>query len=1598
MAKLNPDLIKFIAKEDPEHAVQLERDYKRAMIILARNDPAMFCQYVLRNGKTGGAIYLTPEHVALHKLIQPCSRTAVWTYPEFGKGLDLNTDIPTPSGWVKMSDIQVGSSVFGSDGIEARVIWVSPIQNIRVFDVEFDDGVVIRCDESHLWSAYSCKDRHKNPQPLKLVSTLEMSNSVKHGDRNQWGIPIAPPVQYPSKQLPVHPYLLGAWLGDGDSKGLTLTCHQEDIAIVDRCCQLSGELVKKVPDKRKPHVLRCKIGGSELQKKFRQLGVLGKAGCKFIPAEYLTASEDQRRELLAGLLDTDGTVYTRSNDVSFVEVSFCVERLALDTLELVRSLGFKARLRSEPSKLYGRVVGTRHRIFFTAREPVFKLERKLNKQKLQAAHGSKANARYVVSVTEVPSVPTKCIKVDSPDHTFLAGRSYTVTHNCEESGNSVLLRDGTWRKIEDLADGNFHELLTWDLHQPALKPVTGRVTANGKRPVVRFHLANGHKIGVTQEHPLCAADDVQWRQAQNLKVGDRIVCLRHLELESTTPESDVPSEEAEILGYLLAGEVRGRRVFVRKLWKSEHWSSRRARMFKKAMWELVDHDRDWLEVVLSKSADSTDMHPYVFINQLATIQDKYPVDLSPEIWRLHKTGLQRLLTAFFVTAFCDPRRKIWTRGRTVGVSDKRYPKGFVHKCYETGDMIRRLALRLGVSIIVKQDYYFTKEWLISVPNPQVKIFYPSKVEYPDQIPLMEAVEIVKIEHAEAETWAVEILDSEHSYISGGVLSHNTTQMIGHVLWRLGKDPNISIGIFQNSKGSAINTLKTIKEYIEDSVELHDVFPNLVPGTTWSEHQITVPRSTFRRDPSVKAVSLGSKFMGDRFDGLILDDVDNPDTVLTEESRKKTEDWVRRSALSRLTEEAWAIAIGNIWHEGDLMHQLVKSGWNAVKHPVLRPDGTPLDPDRFTLERIYHIRDVDQKPIEFERLYMLKERRDGDQRFRMEWIANALKKGNQNILVKCEEHIPKIPSGCRAITGVDLGVKKKASSDPTVITTILEAPAGKDRYEYQILNIKKGRWDADEIMKNIAEQQRWFGSQVFVESNGCFVPGTRVLTPSGYVPIEKVEPGTLVWTHMGRWRKVINRYDGTARHVTPVKATGSLSVTCTPNHAFYVRQAGRTSGRGGGHHRPLDPKGWCSIGFPDVPLYLNLALPVWPAKSPELHLEQTKKLPARAIPVNEKLALVLGLFMAEGHTTTGQVFWTLNKNEGYLADLIDEVLSPLGFKSSRRIYNNTLRVVISQVQLAKTLKCGKGPNKCLPLDWMGWPLDLRIALVRGWLLGDGCAGKNGNRKKLPSISLSGVTISRDWALFVRSTLHQAGITVALRESARKQSVIEGRIVNRNPSFLLNLTQDGSEQLRKHMTHSVEAERWGAKWWDQSLPNARQHGCPTVIQADGVWARMKDHDLDPKKTYIPYENGPVHNLVVEEDESFTVEDFVVHNAQDFLVQLINLSGSNFRVTPFNTGRNKYDPMYGIESLAGEMAVGYSEGSENEFGLWYFPSIDGTLENADDEIQELVQEMLAYTPGDHTGDLLMSLWIAREGARNSRIQVKESKFQWGRLRLRH
>jgi replicative DNA helicase len=165
----------------------------------------------------------------------------------------------------------------------------------------------------------------------------------------------------------------------------------------------------------------CRNHHGTVQGVLRTLGVLGN---KHIPTAYLRASEAQRRSLLAGLLDTDGTV-APSGAVQFSVTS---RRLAEDTRELVVSLGYRCSLTIRPVKGRTAASSTAYTLTFSTTDLVFRLERKRLWHKERRGPG-RTGKRLISAVRPVPSVPVRCVEVDSADHLYLAGRSMVPTHN-----------------------------------------------------------------------------------------------------------------------------------------------------------------------------------------------------------------------------------------------------------------------------------------------------------------------------------------------------------------------------------------------------------------------------------------------------------------------------------------------------------------------------------------------------------------------------------------------------------------------------------------------------------------------------------------------------------------------------------------------------------------------------------------------------------------------------------------------------------------------------------------------------------------------------------------------------------------------------------------------------------------------------------------------------------------------------------------------------------------------------------------------------------------------------------------------------------------
>jgi replicative DNA helicase len=352
---------------------------------------------------------------ALTNGLHPGQLIVVAGRPAMGKALALDTPLPTPFGWTTMGDVAVGDFLLGADGRPTRVVAATEVMIDRpCYEVEFDDGSAIVADAQHQWQTLT-----GGGAPI-VQTTEQLAASVRYETahpRLNHRVSNAAPIELPETSLPLPPYALGVWLGDGHSASARYTSDDPEIAM-----RIEDDGLDVVPCGRRMFRLQT-ASGESVEALLRRMGVLGD---KRIPMEYLRASVHQRRELLAGLLDTDGTV----SPADAVEITLTNRRLALDVRELVVSLGYRCGWQAK--SVHGRRPdsSTGYVITFSPSDNPFRLERKrlVFKERVRA-RSPRVSARFIVDVRRVESVPVRCVEVDNDSHLYLAGRSMIPTHN-----------------------------------------------------------------------------------------------------------------------------------------------------------------------------------------------------------------------------------------------------------------------------------------------------------------------------------------------------------------------------------------------------------------------------------------------------------------------------------------------------------------------------------------------------------------------------------------------------------------------------------------------------------------------------------------------------------------------------------------------------------------------------------------------------------------------------------------------------------------------------------------------------------------------------------------------------------------------------------------------------------------------------------------------------------------------------------------------------------------------------------------------------------------------------------------------------------------
>ncbi|MFB4301159.1 replicative DNA helicase [Actinomadura sp. NTSP31] len=248
------------------------------------------------------------------------------------------------------------------------------------------------------------RERARDSARPGIRTTEEIFASVRRGGRLVHAVEVAGAFDLPEADLPVDPYVLGAWLGAGEDGDEAITC-------------LDGAVLAQIELAGQPVVPEPFPGCYRLPGLRGHLADLGVLDGRHVPAAYLRASIAQRRALLAGLLDVCG----KTSPDGRVHVVVPSARLAEGIGELVLGLGHRATRTLDPA---GEPM---HQIGFTPHETVFRSPHKAGRQRT-AVHGD-ARVRHIVDVRPVPSVPVRCVQVDNADHMYLAGRSCIPTHN-----------------------------------------------------------------------------------------------------------------------------------------------------------------------------------------------------------------------------------------------------------------------------------------------------------------------------------------------------------------------------------------------------------------------------------------------------------------------------------------------------------------------------------------------------------------------------------------------------------------------------------------------------------------------------------------------------------------------------------------------------------------------------------------------------------------------------------------------------------------------------------------------------------------------------------------------------------------------------------------------------------------------------------------------------------------------------------------------------------------------------------------------------------------------------------------------------------------
>ncbi|MEN3308903.1 MAG: ATP-dependent helicase RecG [Micromonosporaceae bacterium] len=251
-----------------------------------------------------------------------------------------------------VEDVQVGDLVMGPDS-NPRTVRSLVRGNGNLYRVIPNKGESWVCSENHILSVHS---DGRNGGYYEELTARQFAEASPRAQRRRC-LYRAEAVEFGnSREVVLEPWLLGYWLGDGAASLTDLRMSSGDREVKDELAAIAarhGLVMRAWPSRGATGNARTEqlalttgtqVGRKDRHRLVRHFRSLGLDRNKRIPRSYATASADDRRELLAGLIDADGHVHTGGGVGTATFSTICPD-LAEDVAFVARSLGLAAYIR-----------------------------------------------------------------------------------------------------------------------------------------------------------------------------------------------------------------------------------------------------------------------------------------------------------------------------------------------------------------------------------------------------------------------------------------------------------------------------------------------------------------------------------------------------------------------------------------------------------------------------------------------------------------------------------------------------------------------------------------------------------------------------------------------------------------------------------------------------------------------------------------------------------------------------------------------------------------------------------------------------------------------------------------------------------------------------------------------------------------------------------------------------------------------------------------------------------------------------------------------------------------------------------------------------